>query len=203
MGSPGRPKIQKNAPWTPSWRGSENRRRPLRAQTMKTPTVTHFGGVQGTPPGSEKEVKIYTKMPAGPQNGVPENAQKNAAEKTAVRCRTCPTGGSQKGRGRKQGEINGGLKTGSRCSCAPTPSKAPSRVVFGDVLGMFQGLAWANRGGQTVLCGSATSPWLHLLLAGADAPRPFKKQLLELLLRLSLHARIAAPASHSIPSNTF
>ena len=97
MGSRGRPEIQKNAPWTPSRRGSENRRRPLRAQTMKTPIVTHFGGVQGTPPGSEKEVEIYTKMPAGPQNGVPGNAQKNNAKKTAVRCRTCPAGGSQKG----------------------------------------------------------------------------------------------------------
>jgi len=154
---------------------------------MKTPTVTHFGGVQGTPPGSEKEVKIYTKTPAGPQNGVPENAQKNAAEKTAVRCRTCPTGGSQKGRARKQGEINGGLKTGSRCSCAPTPSKAPSRVVFDDVFGRFLASAWANRGGHTVLCCSATSPWLHLPLAGTAAPRPFKKQLLQLVLRLLLH----------------
>ena len=82
MGSHGRPKIQKNAPWTPSWRGSENRRRPLRAQTMKTPTVTHFGGVQGTPPGSEKEVEIYSKMSAGPQNGVPGNAQKKRRQKS-------------------------------------------------------------------------------------------------------------------------
>ena len=64
MGSRGRPEIQKNGPWTPSRRGSENRSRPLRAQTMKTIIVTHFGGVQGTSPGSEKEVKIYTKMPA-------------------------------------------------------------------------------------------------------------------------------------------
>ena len=64
---------------------------------MKTPTVKHFGGVQGTPPGSEKEVEIYTKMPAGPQNGVPGNAQKNNAKKTAVRCRTCPAGGSPQG----------------------------------------------------------------------------------------------------------
>ena len=113
MGSRGRPEIQKNAPWTPSWRGSENRRRPLRAQTMKTPTVTHFGGVQGTPPGSEKEVEISTKMPAGPQNGVPGNAQKNNAEKTAVRCRTCPAAGSQRGGGSVlEGRLMVGQKQG-------------------------------------------------------------------------------------------
>ena len=64
---------------------------------MKTPKVTHFGGVQGTPPGSKKETKIYTEMLAGMKKGVPGNAQKNDAKKTAVRCRTCPTGGSQKG----------------------------------------------------------------------------------------------------------
>ena len=108
----------------------------------------------------------------------PRKCSKNNAKKAAVRCRTCPTGGFQKGRCRFRGEINGWPKTGSRCSCAPFPQKAPSRVVFGDVFGMFRGLAWANRGGQTVLRRSATSPWLHLLLAGADAPRPFKKQLL-------------------------
>ena len=110
---------------------------------MKTLIVAHFGGVQGTPPGSEKDVKIYTKMPAGPQNGVPENGPKNAAEKAAVRCRTCPTGGFQKGRCRFRREINGWPKTGSRCSCAPTPQKAPSRVVLVMFLVCFE--VWLGR----------------------------------------------------------
>ena len=85
MGSRGRPEIQKNAPGTPSRRGSENRRRTLRVQSMKTPIVTHFGGVRGTPPGSEKEAKIHTKMPTRPQNTVPGNAPKKRRYKSRRR----------------------------------------------------------------------------------------------------------------------
>ena len=48
-----------------------------------------------------------------------------------------PPEAPKRGRPRFRGEINGWPKTGSRRKCAPKRQKAPSRVVFGDVLGML------------------------------------------------------------------
>ena len=48
---------------------------------MKTPIVTHFGGVQGPPPGSEKEVKIYIKIPPGRKTASQEMLKKTTPKK--------------------------------------------------------------------------------------------------------------------------
>ena len=85
----------------------------------------------------KRRSKSILKWPPGRKTASAEMLKKTAPKKPPSSAARAPLEAPKRGRHCFRSQFNGWPKTGSRCSCAPTPQKALSRVVFGDVFCMF------------------------------------------------------------------
>ena len=105
---------------------------------MKTFMVTHFGGFQGSPPGSQKEVKIYIKMAARPQNAVPENGQtKTTLKKPPSGAARAPPEGPKRAETVLPGRLMVRRKQGPAADAPRSLKKLLPACFFCDVFSMF------------------------------------------------------------------